>query len=822
MSKKSQTSTLRQYKRTSGNGFNSKKKSSRVGAITHVQSEWDLLNGKKKKFAASLSIIFSRDQRMIQALIRTYLNEFKHLSTHHGEQFAIKRMKVYLSNAERFASHVKFTPPAYTSLDDASLPKFLWIFRNLLASETSSDKQLALTILSLGRIYECDVKTYDVSSVVKTHSTNLHKSRYVGHFFRQLQHHELKTHDFGVSWRKVLRRLFPASGLSDRKRDLKDLSDLHVTGRNGPNGHSLSAAYRDYIALLRDQEMGGSLLNDVKDLASLVGYDNLLGHLEEFPTDEKFQRIKQDEVDNGISHYHSVLNLKRGEPWWKERIFASVDFFSQSSLLSIQKWISRFLKQQSFACDGSTDQSKVIETCRKWTEYTFPYSKDLTTATDSIPIELLTELVISMFGEKIGRAWQKVMSDRFFHDKINNNDVKYVTGNPMGAYTSWHLLHMFQISLYLTIEDYLGLPVSFLSDSTNFVVVGDDSATLNREISHIYDIVISDLCGVSQSPLKGYNPDVSELESYKVCEMCKRILVNGNDISPISPRVLLDGIRDPSTFPNMMLHITERCLHITNANEIQALLSAKTNHPLKTLKIITNPLICPEGLDPNWFSRQDMKSHVKFINSIEYDQFHMQYITHALAEINLRKVRIHQWVIDTYMGIFDPLDDPNIFPTNLAQVHLDCQLALLEDVLGQVTAMLIDMDENIFPIGYQQSIDNSPIGVRSVIVKKMVQHLLMLDNFPSYLGYGHDKRDERGKKFATEFTKLGLKTLDSIYNKVEFPMEYTSSVFTALNEILTTPVLCYTQELGLKILSSANFGYIITHYFGLPEGEPQS
>jgi hypothetical protein len=791
----------------------------RVGVLTHIQSEWEVINGKKRNYSNALSKIFHHDPNSTWELTCSYQREFKHLSVHHGEKYAIKRMKVYLSCAERFASHVKFTPPEYTCLDGDRVPKFLWKYKPLLRNKYPWKRQLALTILSLGRVYECGVETYDVSSITKTHPLNNFKSQYVGHFFMNSQCDGLDVRRLGLSWRKVIKSLFPANKIHMRIKELEGLNALHVSGRNGPNGHSLSGAYRDMIALLLDEGMGGSLLDDIKDLAELTGFESLLDHLESFPTDKKFLRLMRKEIDEGITHFHSVISLKRGEPWWKERIFASIDFFSQSSLLPIQKWFNRFFDTAMLACDGSKDQSKVIEKCREWTEKLFPYSKDLTTATDSIPIQLLTEIIMAVFGSEIGGAWQGVMSNRSFYDKVNDCFVKYITGNPMGAYTSWHLLHVFQVLLYLTIEDYLNLPASLTWNSTNFVVVGDDSATCNKEISKIYDIIMSQILDVSQSPLKGYNPDVSELESFKVCEMCKRILVNGVDISPISPRVILDGIRDSSLFPNMMLHIKERCLFITDIDKVSASLLVNTDQPLKTLKVITNPLICPVGFNPDWFDRSDMKEYVEFINSIEYNQFHAHFLAHGAHEIHMKKIEMQEWIGHAYVDMFCPPFGPFSLPSSLTNIHFDAQFSLCEQVLGQVTDMVTGMDDLIFPLGYNHTIENSPIGVQSQIAKKMIQNLIVLDNFPSYLGFGRNERDEKGKKFAAEFSKLSLNTLASLESGVEIPEGKTPTVVFALNEILSMPLLEYSKEEAEIELKCVNFGHIISSSLGTPEGD---
>uniref|UniRef100_A0A2V0RCC9 RdRp n=1 Tax=viral metagenome TaxID=1070528 RepID=A0A2V0RCC9_9ZZZZ len=718
-------------------------------------------------------------------------------------------MKEYLSTAERIATQAKFKPWRFTKLDSEGVPEFLWDYLTLLQG-TSSEKQIALTILSLGRLYECDVSTYDTSSVTKSPPISYNGDHRPGSYFNQcyIDSNQIDLDKFNLSWKFVLNSLFPSSERDERIAEVSALNSLHITGRNGPNGHSLGCAYRDMIALVTDKKFGGDVISRIHHLAELTDNIILLSHLEDFPEDETFQQVMDEEISSGKTANHSKLNLKQGEPWWKERIFASGDFFTQSSLSGIQSWMARLLIKNKWAFDGSFNQSAALLISKEWTRHTYPYSKDLTTATDLIPIDLLGELCVQLFGLEIGNAWLEVMRDRDFYDPINDDYLSYNTGNPMGFYTSWYLLHYFQIIMYLTIEKYLNLSSSLELELPRFVIVGDDSSTDNSEISRIYDIIMTQLLEIPQSTFKGYSPDKSEEEHSKVCEMCKRIFVNGKDISPISPRVILDGICDPSTFPNMHLHINERVEDYTIMTTSEKLVPI-SHHPLRSLKMLANPILCSESeledLGAIRYNLPVLDEYVQFISTISSDTFYASFSERVIREVIYSKTTAYQWVARSTLIFLPPEFGGEALTGQLTyESQIEPQMALLEDVLGNLLVMLIDSDQAMFTQGYATTLLNADIPAQSKILWKGIKNLIVLDNLPSYMGFGRVDRDEKGKAFGKKFENLLTDALTQMQSTDVDPCLDSELTFRKLQFVLSLSVLLCspeTQEEKLKDLA---------------------
>lgn len=136
------------------------------------------------------------------------------------------------------------------------------------------------------------------------------------------------------------------------------------------------------------------------------------------------------------------LSLKK-EAAGKVRVFAMVDFWTQSLLRPLHDYLASFLK--NLPNDGTFDQSASVKRCFDKAEkagYSLGY--DLSAATDRLPIYLQMTALESLFGAPFAIAWARLLTGRKYHlhskEFSVNESLSYAVGQPMGAHSSWPML----------------------------------------------------------------------------------------------------------------------------------------------------------------------------------------------------------------------------------------------------------------------------------------------------------------------------------------------------------------------------------------------
>lgn len=120
----------------------------------------------------------------------------------------------------------------------------------------------------------------------------------------------------------------------------------------------------------------------------------------------------------------------------KTRVIGIVDYWSQSALRPLHLFVNRLLK--SLDQDMTFNQSKFTNNPISKGTHKF-HSIDLSAATDRMPI-LLQKRILSLFmtNDKV-EAWHRLLT--FYPFALQSpcdgmTEVKYETGQPMGAYSS--------------------------------------------------------------------------------------------------------------------------------------------------------------------------------------------------------------------------------------------------------------------------------------------------------------------------------------------------------------------------------------------------
>jgi hypothetical protein len=219
------------------------------------------------------------------------------------------------------------------------------------------------------------------------------------------------------------------------------------------------------------------------------------------------------------------------EPAGKVRIVAIADYFTQAAMKSVHEFLFSILKSLS-KYDGTFDQDGV--TLAYFNRGFKPHwSYDLKAATDTIPLALYKEVLSGFLrseGESEEQArsrvelWAKVLVDREWMTPDGLNFVKYGTGQPMGALSSWASMALVHHALIQFAAKRVGHRGWFKT----YLVLGDDvDISVDRTVADSYREVCSAFSiriGIAKSL-------TSDSNSF---EFANRRFAPFGDISPLS------------------------------------------------------------------------------------------------------------------------------------------------------------------------------------------------------------------------------------------------------------------------------------------------
>jgi hypothetical protein len=297
---------------------------------------------------------------------------------------------------------------------------------------------------------------------------------------------------------------------------------FHLSTKSGPNGHALWSAVAD-LSVLPDSlfeaicEVGGKRLAFRMEL--LRKY--LLVFLPFFGVKgTRFRKV-------------SAISAPEG----KTREVAILDYWSQTSLLSLHRYLFRQL--QKIPQDCTFAQGSFIEKLTKFKDNGHLYhSVDLTTATDRFPIDLIWLLLTARFDMSFVNSWRKIMVG--FPFWTPRGDISYRVGNPMGAYSSWNsfaLAHHFV--MYCCCRE-----LSIDWGDAPYVLLGDDIVIKHDVLAEKYMDVMTSL-GLTFSLKKSHI-------SPHMFEFAKRVFHNETEITPFPISALISSRKTPAMVLNVI------------------------------------------------------------------------------------------------------------------------------------------------------------------------------------------------------------------------------------------------------------------------------
>jgi len=235
-----------------------------------------------------------------------------------------------------------------------------------------------------------------------------------------------------------------------------------------------------------------------------------------------------------LSRLHTI-----DEPAGKVRVVAICDYWTQVALKPVHDFLFTLLKS-IVGNDATFDQDGVTQAYfeRGLSPH---WSFDLKTATDSIPLALYKAVLYPLLRvegespdvvrERVDR-WAAILTDRDFHLPVKEGQdipqtVRYRTGQPMGALSSWASMALVHHSLVQFAHFRATSRVEWYKD---YLVLGDDVDIASLEaVSTAYKEVCADFSitiGLAKS-----------LQSLKNCfEFANRRYIPAGDISPLSFR----------------------------------------------------------------------------------------------------------------------------------------------------------------------------------------------------------------------------------------------------------------------------------------------
>jgi hypothetical protein len=215
------------------------------------------------------------------------------------------------------------------------------------------------------------------------------------------------------------------------------------------------------------------------------------------------------------------------DPECKLRIVAIVDYYTQLFLKPIHEAI--FFKLKNLPQDRTYTQNP--HTKWNYEDGNRFWSLDLSSATDRYPINLQRRLLEKIFGDKVAKSWQELLSSREFLTP-EGDLLKYKVGQPMGSYSSWAaftLTHHMVVHWCAKLCGY--------DNFSDYIILGDDIVIKNDKVAKMY-IKWTNYLGVDISEAKTH-------VSYDTYEFAKRWICKGVEITGMPMNGIINNINNP-------------------------------------------------------------------------------------------------------------------------------------------------------------------------------------------------------------------------------------------------------------------------------------
>lgn len=334
------------------------------------------------------------------------------------------------------------------------------------------------------------------------------------------------THGRITKYNKHIKAFWLHLGYSSRVNLPKRIlwKDYHFTTKTGPNGHALWSSLADLAAL------PDSLVESIK----VVGGKKLAHHMEVL---RKYLPHLLPLFGVQPNRYRKVSAISDQEG--KTREIAILDYFSQTALRGLHKYLYRLLRRITQDCtyDQGSFKHKIESMVNNNHKY---YSCDLTAATDRFPMEFICNVLKGRLTDDYVNSWRDIMVGYPFES--TTGPLRYAVGNPMGAYSSWASFAVAHHYVVFYCCKELGINWS----DAPYVMLGDDIVIKHDALAQLYMETMRDL-GVDISIEKSHI-------STNVFEFAKRTFYIGQEITPFPISALYSTRKCPSLLMNVLVN----------------------------------------------------------------------------------------------------------------------------------------------------------------------------------------------------------------------------------------------------------------------------
>jgi hypothetical protein len=417
--------------------------------------------------------------RNVTKLARHYRDYCTTVQKHHGRKFMVQRMKDLLTICERYTIHQPIEPLGFVKSDKDGFPTEFKDFKPYLRSKNLSLRIIVLAIFRSVEVFRL-APSHDISTVTTPPKRDEKVLKEVVAFI--------------PGWIKSLNKTLTFPEMS-----------YHYTVKKGPNGPALSSSDSDLTAISNDAK----LFEAIQTVSAKLN--------DEHPIDEEFVRSTGPAIHSKLTQFPE----KAG----KTRTIAVVDYYSQRALSPLHSALMNLLN--SLETDGTSSHMNVGNYIKERTKHKdFVQTFDLTAFTDRFPREIQKTLLLELCEDKeLAQAWWTILADRTFTVAWSGEQVTYAAGQPMGAKASWPLCALAHHAV-----------VEYCRSKRKYRLIGDDVGITDQRSAKLYQEVISAL-GVETNPGKGTLSYEGSL--YSSAEIAKRLYLNGVDLTPLTPGLIL-------------------------------------------------------------------------------------------------------------------------------------------------------------------------------------------------------------------------------------------------------------------------------------------
>lgn len=498
----------------------------------------------------------------------------------------------------------------HVSLTRRKIPRIIpLVFRKRIVRGDRRIIQLVLTILGLYRVlpFYAPLKTDTITDVSLCGDIPEDFKKWLKPFLSTFVRVEIKdkfnpffissagnrlehpTDPFGLFWQTLvgIRKVGLREQLVSCAYWFHSVVSLHARGLLPP-----------LVALLKLYPQSQNSLNMIKVL-SLVNDKTLKSW------SESYSRVASPSIGR--------LSLKI-EPG-KVRVFAIVDTLTQWALKPLHNGLFAWLKR--VPTDATFDQNyglKVFFSKMRPGERVFSY--DLSAATDRLPIKLQILILNSVFNNKMGDLWANLLVNRTYYlgsfsFKVSTT-VRYLCGQPMGAYSSWAMLALtHHIIIQFAAFKAYRKGIRDLKWFNKYCILGDDIIIGDPTVAEIYyDFMVNTL------KVK-INLAKSVISNNGIGEFAKRITNGTEDFSPLSlkefeswGKVSGSFIETLRRFPDLSIH---NILRVLGKGSRSAGHFNKLYHMVKLLKPLLNPDVSPKEKIISLIGGPQAEDRVKYI-----------------------------------------------------------------------------------------------------------------------------------------------------------------------------------------------------------------